>query len=279
MLGALNSGITGMDAAEMGMDVIGNNIANVNTCAFKAGTISFATIYSDTVSILGGSAGNEEGKGVQVVGLSSVWEQGTSEATMNPTDCAIDGNGFFKVTDNGQDYYTRAGQFRWDQNGNLTDPSGRIVQGFDWDDTAVPPAAVTGANVDIVIDNSLYSDVKIESNNDGQGLITALEDATGNRVTLYQIALFDFPNIDGLRKVSGSLYEESLNSGAPVSATGDPPGTNGLGNVGANRLEMSNVNLAREFVNLIVTQKAFQANSRVIGSSADMLTEVINIIR
>ena len=190
MLGALNSGITGMDAAEMGMDVIGNNIANVQTCAFKAGSVNFASVYADTVSILGGSAGNEEGKGVQVVALNSIWEQGTIESTMNPTDCAISGDGFFQIVENGTDiYYTRAGQFSWDQNGYLTDPEGRYVQGFNWDATAVPPAADTSANVDIYFDRTTYSDVKIESSTQGQGLITAL-DATGARQILYQLALF-----------------------------------------------------------------------------------------
>ena len=92
MLGALYTGITGLDAATMSMDVIGNNIANVNTCAFKSGTVSFASVYNESVGSLGATSGNEKGKGVQVVGLDSAWEQGSLETTMNPTDLAITGS-------------------------------------------------------------------------------------------------------------------------------------------------------------------------------------------
>ena len=273
MLGALYSSITGMDAASEGMNVIGNNVANVNTAGFKGGTISFASIYSDSVRTLGGRAGNEEGKGVQVVGLSSIWEQGALESTMNPTDLAIQGNGFFQVVENGTDtYYTRAGQFRYDNQYRLTDPQGRIVQGFQFD--VATGIVDTSSNVPIDIDEATYDDIRIESD----GIITG-DDGTGTRVSLYQVSVFDFPNIDGLRKVSGSLYEESIDSGPPLYANGSLSGTNGAGVVQNNHLEMSNVDLAREFVDLIVTQKAFQANSRVISSTAEMLTEVINIMR
>lgn len=269
MLGAMYSAITGMDAASNGMNVIGNNIANVNTAAFKGGTTSFASIYSDTVSILGASSGNEIGKGVQVVGLGSTWEQGTLEATMSPTDLGIQGEGFFQLIEDGSDtYYTRAGQFQWDANYQLTDPAGRVVQGYAFDAAGV---LQTGTIVDIDIDETTYSDIKIESD----GIITG-DDGTG-RADLFQIPVFTFPNIDGLKKVTGSLYEQSLlQSGA---YTANLSGTNGAGEIHNNHLEMSNVDLAREFVDLIVTQRAFQANSRVISSSADMLQEVINIIR
>jgi flagellar hook protein FlgE len=269
MLGALYSGITGMDAAETGMDVIGNNIANVQTTGFKSGTASFASVYADSVSILGGKAGNEEGKGVQVVALNSIWEQGALEQTMNPTDCAISGDGFFQVTENGTEYYTRAGAFRFDATNNLTDPSGRLVQGFDWAGPATPPAS-TDATGPITIPAG-YTDAQIGAD----GVISALN-AAGTRENFATIALFDFPSIDGLRKMTGNLYEESADSGAPTAFIS---GEAGIGKISNNHLEASNVNLAREFVDLIVTQKAFQANSRVISSSAEMLTEVINIIR
>jgi flagellar hook protein FlgE len=91
--------------------------------------------------------------------------------------------------------------------------------------------------------------------------------------------VFDFPNNDGLRKVTGNLYQETVESGTPLYANGQISGLNGAGEVMSNRLEMSNVDLAREFVDLIVTQKAFQANSRVISSTSEMLSEVLNIMR
>lgn len=291
MLGALNSAITGMDAAEMGMDVIGNNIANVQTTAFKGGTVSFASVYADSVSILGGQAGNEEGKGVQVVSLDSVWEQGSLEQTMNPTDCGISGTGFFQVLETGGNtFYTRAGAFRFDANNNLTDPSGRMVQGYAWDATLTPPRPDITTIQDIQVPattvagtvTTSYSEAQIGSD----GIVSALETltdtstvpstVTASRVSFAQIALFDFPSNDGLSKRTGNLYEESITSGAPVAIVSGQPGA---GRINNNHLEASNVNLAREFVALITTQKAFQANSRVISSSSDMLSEVINIIR
>ncbi len=276
MLGAMYSAITGMDAAATSMDAIGNNIANVSTTAYKSQTVSFGAIFSEGVSILGGHAGNEEGKGVQVVGLNSVWEQGALESTANGTDVCIQGDGFFRVVeDDGSAYYTRAGQFRYNDDYELVDPEGRIVQGFLCDSTT--GVATTGAGTVVSIDTDAlatsYSNISIASD----GHITG-ETSVGTREYLYQIAVFDFPNIDGLRKVSGTMYAESTADSGAVTA-GEVSGTNGAGEIHNNHLEMSNVDLAREFVNLIVSQKAFQANSRVISSSTDMLTEVINILR
>jgi len=273
MIGALYTGITGMDAAGTAMEVIANNVANVNTPAFKGGTVSFASIYSDSVS-MGSQAGNEKGRGVQVVGLGSSWEQGNLESTMNPTDLAIQGDGFFRVVEDGtSQYYTRAGQFSYDVDSRLTDPDGRIVQGYACD--PLTGAANTASVVDIDIDASTHTNINFGSD----GLITGENLATGSIENLFQVALFDFANIDGLKKVTGNLYQESADSGSPLYANGQVSGPDGPGVIVKNSLEMSNVDLAREFVDLIVTQKAFQANSRVISSSSEMLTEVINIIR
>lgn len=273
MIGAMYIGITGMNAAGEAMDVTANNVANVNTPGFKSGTVSFASIYSESIS-LGGQPGNEEGRGVKVLGYGSVWEQGNLESTMNPTDLAIQGSGFFRVVEDAtSDYYTRAGQFNYDADYRLTDPDGRVVQGYACD--PLTGLADTSAVVDIDIDELTYGDIKFESD----GLITAENIAAGLRENLFQVAVFDFPNNDGLRKVTGNLYQETADSGALIYANGQISGTNGAGEIMKNHLEMSNVDLAREFVDLIVTQKAFQANSRVISSTSEMLSEVINIIR
>jgi len=193
---------------------------------------------------------------------------------MNPTDLAIQGDGFFQVIEGTTDtYYTRAGQFRYDNQYILTDPQGRFVQGFPCD--PVTGLADTSTLGDIDIDDTTHDDIRIESD----GIITGNNILSSVRENLFQVSVFDFPNIDGLRKVSGSLYEQSNDSGAPLQANGSVSGSNGVGVVHNNHLEMSNVDLAREFVDLIVTQKAFQANSRVISSTAEMLTEVINIMR
>lgn len=276
MLGSLYSGITGMDAAETGMDVIGHNIANVQTTAFKSGTVSFASVYADSVSILGGNAGNEQGKGVQVVGLGNVWADGSMESTENDTDCAIQGNGFFGVEDmtSLQRLYTRDGAFKFDLNNILTDRDGRAIMGYAFDATGA--LGSTETYIDIAdaetTMGTTYSDWKIG----GEGIVTGLNDTTGARDNIFQMLVYDFSSIDGLTKMTGNLYEQSNDSG---TANPQLSGQNGMGTIQNSHLESSNVNLAVEFVNLITTQKAFQANSRVISSSADMLTEVINIIR
>ncbi|MDY6880742.1 MAG: flagellar hook protein FlgE [Thermodesulfobacteriota bacterium] len=128
MIGSLYAGISGLNANAMAMSVIGDNIANVNTTGFKTSAASFANVLSQS---LGGSGGNEIGRGVQFWGTNALWTQGTLENTSSPIDMAIGGKGFFIVQDTtGIDYYTRAGQFTFDRDGYLVNPDGLVVQGF-----------------------------------------------------------------------------------------------------------------------------------------------------
>ncbi len=133
MIGSLYAGITGLSANSTAMSIIGDNIANVNTTAFKSNRASFANILSQS---LGGSSGNEIGRGVQFTGQNALWTQGTLENTSSPTDFAINGRGFFVMRDeNGNDYYSRAGSFKFDKNGSLVDPNGYVVQGYEVDNS------------------------------------------------------------------------------------------------------------------------------------------------
>jgi flagellar hook protein FlgE len=128
MLGSLFAGISGLNANALAMTVIGDNIANVNTSAFKGTRSSFANILSQSLQ---GSIGNEIGRGVQFWGTSPTWSQGSMENTNSPTDLAINGKGFFIVEDEGGTaYYTRAGLFNFDKDGYLTNPDGLFVQGY-----------------------------------------------------------------------------------------------------------------------------------------------------
>ena len=133
----------------------------------------------------------------------------------------------------------------------------------------IPTIQIDPANFGVNI-----SDIQIGAN----GSVTAVHTSAGidTLVDLYQLAIYTFPNNEGLQKVTGNLYQETSNSGAPAD---NIPGENDSGRVNNNHLEMSNVDLAREFVDLIISQRAFQANSRVISSSSEMLQEIINIIR
>ncbi len=261
MIGALYTAISGIAASQEDLSVISNNIANVNTTAYNSEDACFGTIYNETIAVQGGVSLTEQGTGVQIVGISTSWEQGSLESTSNQTDLAISGDGFFGVSDGTTTYYTRAGDFGFDADYNLVNSSGYVVQGSNID---------TGAVENIAIPDG-YSDLLIEAD----GSISAVN-AAGEREDLYSISIYDFPNVDGLMKLSGNMYEATDSSGEPVSTTS---GQSGVGSILNCSLEMSNVDLATEFVDLVVAQKAYQANSRVISTTSDLLDEIINIVR
>lgn len=128
MIGSLFAGISGLNANATAMTVIGDNIANVNTTAFKTNRASFANVLSQS---LGGSGSNDIGRGVEFWGTTPVWSQGSLENTASPMDMAINGRGFFMVEDStGSSFYTRAGEFSFDREGTLTNPDGLVLQGY-----------------------------------------------------------------------------------------------------------------------------------------------------
>jgi flagellar hook protein FlgE len=136
MIGSLFAGMVGLNVNSTSMTVLGDNIANVNTTGFKSNRSSFANILS---SSLAGSVSSDVGRGVQFQGTTPMWTQGTIENTNNPTDMAINGSGFFVVQDSGgANFYTRAGEFTFDRNGDLVNLGGLYVQGYE----------VTGTNPD-----------------------------------------------------------------------------------------------------------------------------------
>ena len=166
MIGSLFAGISGLNANATAMTVIGDNIANVNTTGFKANRASFANVLSQS---LGGSSGGDIGRGVEFWGTSPLWTQGSLENTGSPTDLAINGKGFFIVQDNtGSNFYTRAGQFHLDEAGDMVNPDGYLVQGYQIDSTGSlgnlttisipgerisPPSATTELSFDINLDS------------------------------------------------------------------------------------------------------------------------------
>jgi len=131
MIGSLFAGISGLNANATAMTVIGDNIANVNTTAFKSNRSSFANVLSQS---LGGSTGSDIGRGVEFWGTSALWTQGSLENTGSATDLAINGKGFFVVNDpSGASFYTRAGQFSMNDRGEMVNPDDLIVQGYEID--------------------------------------------------------------------------------------------------------------------------------------------------
>jgi flagellar hook protein FlgE len=195
MIGSLFAGISGLSANSTAMTVIGDNIANVNTTAFKSNKSSFANILSQS---LGGSGTDGIGRGVQFWGVSPSWSQGSIENTSNSTDMAVNGKGFFMVEDaTGSAYYTRAGEFSFDKDGYLVNPDGLFVQGYTVtsvaaDGTATlgsiqninvpgestaPPQATTTSTLDINLDSGAAV-------NDTYSSTQTIYDSLGNSIPL-----------------------------------------------------------------------------------------------
>lgn len=280
MMGSLYSGITGLKANQQAMNVIGDNVANSNTPGFKSGYLSFANIVNQTIAMnTSGFTPNEIGNGVQVTNVNFNWNQGSQEATGNNTDLSISGVGFFIVQNADDSYfYTRAGNFSFDKDGNLVTPSGHNVQGYNLLTNPVLPDPPPDPE-DIVIDLETYKNVNVADDGIFYGIDSTIAEGQagyGELVPLFQVSLAEFNNNNELGKLGNNLWAETIDSGAAEHGV---PGTGDLGNVSPGTLEISNVDLATEFVNMIVAQRAFQANSRVITTSDEMLQELISIKR
>jgi flagellar hook protein FlgE len=414
MIGSLFAGMVGLNVNSTSMTVLGDNIANVNTTAFKSNRSSFANILA---SSLAGSVSSDVGRGVQFQGTTPMWTQGTIENTNNPTDMAINGSGFFVLQDGGgANFYSRAGEFYFNRDGDLMNLSGLYVQGYEVTGTNPDGTLVLGAVTNInasaqgssppVASSTLSVDVNLDSDTATLGTYattTTVYDSLGNAIPLtitftktganawtaspsvpptvaaaadvgmsfpdltfdasgnlnavagfppqitinnllsaatpmtidwgiydatgassgsltqysspstttfqnqngypsgtlrtvdvnefgvvtgsysngqlkplFQLVMADFPSYYGLNKMGKNLYSESLESGPALFGT---PQSGRLGSISTNAVEMSNVDLAAEFVKMITTQRAFQANSRVITTSDEILNELINLKR
>ncbi|MEG0181019.1 MAG: flagellar hook-basal body complex protein [Peptostreptococcaceae bacterium] len=280
MLKSMYSGISGMKANQTKMDVVGNNVANVGTTAFKKSSTRFSDALNQTViysSVPGGAPGDpnviggvnpgQVGIGTKVSGIFRNMAQGAIQPTGRPTDLAIDGDGFFVVgVGPNQEAYTRDGSFTLDANGNLVTSDGYKVMGLDKDGNDKPiQIPKEEKNPDGVMQKVLSFNISKE------GKISYLL-ADGTKVENAQtLKIRVFQNPEGLESLSGNLYGQTGNSGSPMDTK------HGLINQGA--IEMSNVDLSEEFTEMIVTTRAFQAASKVITTSDELLQEIINLKR
>lgn len=290
MMRSLYSGITGLRNHQTRMDVIGNNISNVNTAGYKASRVVFQDIYSQTLSPASGNATTVGGTNPKQVGLGSsiasidvLHTSSASQYTGVPLDLSIEGSGFFVVRNNGQEFYTRAGNFGTDNSNYLVNGNGAYVLGYMGTTAPTSPA---GTPVQIQIDD-FYYDVAVDANGvisgiDGRATIV---DAGGNtianptykqKITIGYVAIATFNNENALEKVGQNAYRATTNSG---TATYNTPGKGVAGKLNPGTLEMSNVDLASEFTDMIVTQRGFQANSRIITTTDSMLEELVNLKR
>lgn len=256
---ALWSAVTGMRAQEMSLDTVANNLANVNTTGFKNSRIRFQDMLYATMVIPGAAGadgeigGTQVGHGTRVSGASRSFTQGALIETGNALDVAIEGDGFFEVLmPDGGSAYTRDGGFTMNGAGEVITSDGYRLAGFD---------AIDPGTTEITIARD--------------GSFTAL--VNGERVEKGQITLTRFLNPEGLHSLGRNLYKATEASG--TAETGLKPGDNGVGGLAQRYLERSNVNTATELVNMITTQRAYEATSKAIRASDEMLSTANNIAR
>jgi flagellar hook protein FlgE len=346
VLRSLYSGISGMKVNQIKLDVIGNNVANVGTTAFKSSRTRFQDMLSQNINSAlapslnqGGVNPNKVGLGVKLAGIDSVMSQGYMQPTSRNLDMAVDGEGYFMVskgprvfeegkitlenqeisgTDGSDIFYSRDGSFTLDAEGNLLNSDGLRVLGYMTKDTSTVPATNSmtadgklnfiDADVtkDVVVDGVTKKVSALEASTDlvslripdriidgtdelrivsfsveKDGLIKAV--CEGGKVSILgQIAMSSFKNPAGLEKLGSNLYRNSPNSGAAVVRTGFGAAEDngkGYGDVLQGMLEMSNVDLAEQFTEMITTSRAFQASGKMITTGDEILQDIINLKR
>ena len=250
---------TGLDAQQLRMNVVANNLANVNTTGFKRGEAAFEDLIYQNVRQVGAQqsqdtqlpSGLSLGTGVRPVATEKEFSQGNIALTENPLDVAIDGRGFLQILQpDGSLAYTRDGSFQINATGQLVTSSGAPVQ----------PA--------ITIPNNTQS-ISISPD----GIVGALLPGSATPTQVGTLQLADFINPVGLQPIGGNLFRESAASGTPQVAN---PGGNGLGNLIQGSLETSNVNVVEELVSMIETQRAYEINSKAVSTSDEMLRYINN---
>ena len=290
MMRSMFAAISGLKSHQIMMDVTANDIANVNTIGYKASR----TTFKDSLSQLqrggsgqgpgqGGSNPAQVGLGAQLGSIDSVMGSGALQSTGNALDVAIQGEGWFRICQGtisagppvtvtptaGTQEYTRAGNFSRNDDGYLVTGDGFYVLG-----RTVPSTTVTatppGADQLIQIPQGATG-VAVGQD----GAVSYIPAGSATRTTAGYISLAKFPNENGLQRASGNRWTANAASGAEEIST--PGGDFGATDSGT--LEMSNVDLATEFTNMISAQRGFQANSRVISTADDMLNDLVNLKR
>jgi flagellar basal-body rod protein FlgG len=262
MIRSLFIAATGMEAQQLNIDVIANNLANVNTAGYKRSRADFQElIYQDIVPPGTSSAegtlipsGIELGLGVQPVAVQKVFLQGDFVQTGNNLDLVIEGDGFFQITKpDGELAYTRSGAFKLDSEGKVVTSDGYALE----------PAITIPANTKSI---TIGSD----------GKVTVIQAGNKVPVEVGHVELARFINPGGLKAIGKSLFEPTASSG---EATTGNPGSDGLGTINQGYIEMSNVNIVEEMVNMIISQRAYEINSKAVQASDEMLQVANNLKR
>ncbi|HWT54411.1 MAG TPA: flagellar basal-body rod protein FlgG [Rhodocyclaceae bacterium] len=251
---------TGLDAQQLNLDVIANNLANVSTNGFKRSRAVFEDLLYQTMRQPGAQStqttqipsGLQLGTGTRPVATERIYTQGTLQQTQNPLDMAINGEGFFQIQmPDGTLAYTRDGAFQKDNTGQVVTSSGYPLS----------PAITVPANA-----------LTVSISRDGVVSVTTPGNNTPTQVGTIQLATF--VNIGGLQSMGENLFVETASSGAPTPNT---PGLNGAGLINQGYVENSNVNVAEELVTMIQTQRAYEVNSKVVTTSDAMLGRLVQM--
>ena len=260
MIQSLYSGATGMEAQQLNLNTIANNLANANTTGFKRSKIEFQDLLYQKPRAVGAEAGGgnvvptgiEVGNGSRVVSTAKVFTQGELKQTGEKYDVAIEGEGFLQVQKpDGSFAYTRDGALKVNGQGRVTTSDGLpILSGFQ----PIPPGS---------------TDLSISAN----GEVT-VKGASGSQT--FRVQLSRFANPSGLRSLGGNLYEETAASGTVEQGN---PGEDGYGQLTQGFLESSNVNIVEEMVNMIQAQRAYEINSKAIQTSDEMLQKIAELKR
>ncbi len=250
---------TGLDAQQMRMAVISNNLANVSTTGFKRGRGVFADLPYQNVRQPGAQSSQNTqlpsglmlGTGVRSVATEKLFNQGNISQTENPMDLAINGRGFYQILlPDGSLAYTRDGSFQLDSQGNVVTANGMALQ---------PAISVPSDTVSVTVGSD--------------GVVSALVAGNTAPTQIGTLQLADFINATGLQPIGGNLFMETASSGPPQTGT---PGQNGLGLMVQGSIESSNVNVVQELVDMIETQRAYEMNSKAISTTDQMLQFVAN---
>ncbi|WP_141736264.1 flagellar basal-body rod protein FlgG [Oligoflexus tunisiensis] len=260
MMRSLFTAATGMESQQVTIDTISNNLANVNTTAFKRSRANFHDLLYQTLKAPGQNStagtvvptGIQIGAGSRISSVEKMFNEGAIRVTNKTTDLMIEGQGFFRVQkDDGTVAFTRDGSFKIDNTGRLV-----TSEGFPLIPEIVVPENVTSDKLHVGLDGTVTVRVGNESQDIGQ------------------IVLANFVNPTGLESLGRNLYANTPASGEPLQGQ---PNTQGFGRIGQGELEASNVNIVEEMVNMISGQRAYEINSKVIQTGDQMLQQTNNI--
>lgn len=258
MIRALYTAASGMNAQQLNLDNIANNLANSSTAGFQQRRLAFSDMLYQNAVMPGSAAtqqttnaaGLQVGLGVRPTTTETIQTQGDFNTTGNPLDLAISGAGFFQILlPNGQIGYSRSGSFHMDAQGNVVTSDGNPVQPA----ITVPPDATN-----------------ITVGNDGTVSVVQPGQVQATQIGNIQMALFVNPG--GLNSVGNNIYLATIASGDPI--VGTPGGPEGLGTIQEGMLEQSNVSVVDQFVQMIVAQRSYESNSRVVKAADEMLQQL-----